>query len=283
MADLLAKVDEAGPGATVDFVSAIAYPLPAIVLAELLGVPVENHQQLRDWSEAIGRGLDTFVLTAKEFAERDEARAQLDDFFAELVAKRRVEPTDDLVSALVAVEQEGDRLTEVELVTTCRMILSAGYITTVNWITNGMLALLENPDQLAWLRENRDQLAGAADELLRYDAPIQMVSRTALVDAEVNGMQVPEGTPLLLIIAAGNRDPEVYPEPTKLDLSRPAGRNLAFGLGIHFCVGAPVARLATEVALEALLDREITLAGDPVRAKTFIVRGLAELPVVMSR
>lgn len=282
MAQLLADATAAAGDGPVDLVSAISYPLPAILLAELLGVPKDNLDRFREWSSAIGRGLDPFVMTVAESARRDDARGRFDAYFAGLAEHRRADPTDDLVSALVSAEHDGDRLTGTELVTTCRLLLSAGHVTTFNWITNGVLALLRHPDQLAWLRAHPDRVASVADELLRYDPPIQMISRVALTEVDVAGQTIGEGESVLLVIAAGNRDPAAYPDPDRLDVSRQPGRNLGFGLGIHFCIGAPIARLTAEVAFAALAARDIELATDtPTRSNTFVVRGLTEMPVLI--
>jgi cytochrome P450 len=283
-AALFADAVKASADGAVDLVSAVAHPLPAVLLAELLGVPADNHEQFRQWSNAIGRGLDPFVLTFAEMAERDQARTLLDEYFTELADRRRAEPGDDLVSALVEIEQEGDRLTATELVTTVRLLLSAGFITTVHWIANGTLALLRNPEQFAWLQAHPERAGDAAEELLRYDAPIQMVSRVALAETELGGDPITPGEPLLLLLASGNRDPEAYPDPDRLDLSRAPGRNLAFGLGPHFCVGAPIARLTAQVAFTELARHDVELVeANPPVARTFLVRGLAELPVRLQR
>lgn len=270
-------------GAPVDLMDAVAHPLPALLLGELMGVPADNLDRFRDWARAIARGLDPdFLLTPAEIAERDGARARFNDYFAELAARRRVEPGDDLVSALVAVEQEGDRLSAIDLVTTCTLLLSAGYATTSNLIGNSMLALLDDPEQLAVFRAAPDEVPAMVEELHRYDAPVQMVSRTALADTEVGGVPVAAGEPLLLMIGAANRDPAVYADPDRLDLTRRSDRHLGFGLGIHFCIGAPLARLTAQVALGRLAALDLRPTGEPPRyAENLIMRGLVELPVTV--
>lgn len=272
-------------GTSFDLMDSLAHPLPALLLGELMGVPEENMDRFRAWSAAIGRGLDPdFVLTREQVGQRQGAREQFNQFFADLAARRRAEPADDLMSALVAAEQEGDRLTETELVTTCTLLVSAGYALTVHLIGNGVLALLRNPDQLAWLRANPDRMAAAVEEVLRYDAPAQVISRVALKDTVIGDTPVRAGESMLLILAAANRDPSVYDEPDRLDLARPTGaRNLGFGHGIHFCLGAPLARLAAQAALGeiAALDLEIAEPG-PRHTEGMIIRGLASLPVTVA-
>ncbi|MFD0662092.1 cytochrome P450 [Thermocatellispora tengchongensis] len=274
----------AAAGTSFDLMDAVAHPLPALLLGELMGVPEDNLDRFRAWSAAIGRGLDPdFVLTREQVAQRQGAREQFNQYFAELAARRRAEPAEDLMSALVAAEQEGDRLTETELVTTCTLLVSAGYALTVHLIGNGVLALLREPGQLAWLRANPDRLGGAVEELLRYDAPAQVISRVVLADTEIGGVPVRAGESLLLILGAANRDPAVYDEPDRLDLARQSGgRNLGFGHGIHFCLGAPLARLAVQAALTELipLDLEIAEPG-PRHTEGMVIRGLASLPVTV--
>jgi cytochrome P450 len=274
----------ADAGTSFDLMNAVAHPLPATLLGELMGVPEGNLDRFRSWSTAIGRGLDPdFMLTREQVAQRQGAREQFNQYFAELVALRRKEPADDLVSALVAAEQEGDKLTETELVTSCTMVISAGYALTVNLIGNGMYALLRHPDQLATLREHPDRVDQAVEELLRYDPPTQMISRVVLKDTSIGGTPVSAGESLLLMLGAAGRDPRVYDEPDVLNLSRrPEGRNLGFGHGIHFCLGAPLARVAAQVAIGALVRRGLALADPgPEYGQGLVVRGLAALPVVV--
>jgi len=268
-------------GTSFDLMAAIAHPLPAVLLGDLMGVPSADIDQFRTWSAAIGRGLDPdMVLTREQVGARQGAREQFNRFFAEIAAERRNRPTGDFLSDLVAVTDGDSGLTEIELVTTCTLIMSAGYALTVHLIGNGMLALLRNPAQRDWLRAHPDQIAGAIEELLRYDPPAQMLSRLVLADTELEGAPVTSGEILLLIAAAANRDPRVYAAPDQLDLSRTSERNLGFGHGIHFCLGAPLARLAAQVAIGALatLDLVITDPG-PAQGEGMVIRGLARLPV----
>lgn len=283
--ELVGELKEKGAsGDPVDLMATVAHPLPALVLGELMGVPPENRERFKEWSRAIARGLDPdFMLTAVEIAERDGARANFNAYFGELAAERRDSPGDDLVSQLVQVEAEGDRLRAIDLVTTCTLLLSAGYATTSNLIGNSMLALLQNPDQLAFFRANPDQVPAMVEELHRYDSPVQMISRTALADATVGDATFNAGEPVLLVIGAANHDPAVYEEPDRLDLTRRSDKHLGFGLGIHYCVGAPMARLTAQLTLQLLaeLDLGLTAEAPPVYAENLIMRGLASLPVTV--
>lgn len=267
----------------VDFMSKIAFPFPALVLGRLMGVPAEYDEGFRQLSRASIRGLDpTFALTPEEAELRDAARNRFAGIIAELVAKRRVEPADDLLSSLAAAEQEGDRLTELELISTAMIVLAAGLGTTVNLLGNGLLALLNHPEQLEWLRSHPEELGGAIEELIRYDSPVQMITRTALEDVELGGVKIAAGEQAFFMIGAANRDPEAYDNPDQLDLSRKA-KNLGFGHGIHMCVAAPVARMTAQAALAELLRHDLKLAADSDLQYQFalVIRSLAELPVTI--
>lgn len=278
----LAKGD--GP---VDLMADLAFPLPSRLIGELLGVPEEDLEQFRVWSKALGRGLDPdFLLTEDEIATRDKARSEFDAYFSDLADRRRAEPTGDLVSALVAVEEEGDRLSRSELVAACRLVLSAGNVSTAHLIGNGTLALLRHPDQLAWLRENPGQVKQAVEEMLRYDPPVQLTgTRVALEDAEAGDQPIKQGEAVVIFVGAANRDPKEFPEPDRFDLTRESGgRNLGFGMGIHFCLGASLARLTTQEAIDELIRLDLRLADEnPAHSPNLILRGLSELPVHMSR
>jgi cytochrome P450 len=270
----------------VDLMATLAFPLPSFLIGELLGVPGEDLPRFRAWSKDLGRGLDPdFLLTATEIETRNKARSEFDAYFADLAERRRAEPTGDLVSELVAVEEQGDRLTRPELVAACRLVLSAGNVSTAHLIGNGMLALLRHPDQLAWLRANPDQVKQAVEEMLRFDPPVQLTgTRVALEDAEVGDRQIKQGEAVVLFVGAANHDPAAYPDPERFDLTREPGRNLGFGMGIHFCLGASLARLTTQEAISELIGLDLRLADEhPPHSENLILRGLNELPVYMSR
>jgi unspecific monooxygenase len=271
---------EAG-GSAVDLMNSVAHPLPALLLGELMNVPAEHASRFRALAADIARGLDpSFFLSPVEISKRDNARRELNEYFATLVEERRAAPGDDLVSQLVAAEEAGDRLTAHEILVTCTLLLSAGFATTVNLIGNGMLALLRRPDQLEWLRANPDQVRGAVEEMVRFDPPVQMISRVALAEATIGEATIQPGEQVMLLIGAANRDPGTYAGADELHLSRPANRNLGFGLGIHFCVGAPVARLGAQAAVTTLIEQDLELVtGELARVPNIVMRGLAELPV----
>ncbi|SOE09348.1 Cytochrome P450 [Streptomyces sp. 2323.1] len=272
---------ERTPG-PVDLIEGLATPLPVAVISELLGVPTADRHRMLTWSHAVARALVPDFLLPPGAAEQEaQARREFTDYLRELVVERRRAPGDDLLSALVTVHDDGDVLTENELLATCTLLLIAGHETTVNLIGNGTLALLRHPDQLARLRSDPALTDNAVEELLRYDSPVQLTVRFALQDAEVAGVPVPAGSTLLLLIGAANRDPAAYEHPERLDIGRTPLRHLAFGQGIHFCLGAPLARLETQIALRILLARapQLRLAGEPEWKDHITLRGLSRLPL----
>jgi cytochrome P450 len=273
----------AGVSGETDLISALAWPLPVAIISELLGVPPEDKSRFKAWSQALARGLDPeFMLPPAEIARREKARDEFSGYFRALADRRRANGGgDDLLSALVAVSDQGDVLTEAELLATCILLLVAGHETTVNLIGNGALALLRHPDQLAWFRAHPDATASAVEELLRYDPPVQLTARSALEDVELAGRRIERGQLVMLLIGAANRDPDVFPDPARLDLTRSPERHLAFGFGIHYCLGAPLARLEGQIALTKLFQREVSLAGPVSYRDNLVLRGLAALPVRM--
>lgn len=279
--ELLDEV-EAHDNGSMDVVADLAYPLPVVVICELLGVPPSDHETFAGWSRELSASIDPRPLrTVDQEARIGIAAQSFLEYMVTLVEERRRAPRDDLISALIAVEESGDRLSMEELLGTALFLLIAGHETTVNLIGNGTLALLRNPDQLARLRADSDLDKPAVEELLRYDSPVQLTQRITLDDYEVGGVTIPKGQNLVPLLGAANRDPAAFPEPDRLDLGRGDHRHLAFGGGAHFCLGAALARLEGAVALGRLARRfgEIELAGDPVRRSTFTLRGLERLPV----
>lgn len=271
-----------------DLIATLAYPLPVIVISEMLGVPAEDRDLFKGWSDSLARGLDPdFLLPAAEIAQRDAARDEFAEYFRALAAKRRAEPRDDLLSALVGVSDGGDVLSEQELLATCILLLVAGHETTVNLIGNGALALLRDPAQLRLFRERPENVQAAVEELLRFDPPVQLTLRSALEDVDLDGTLVERGKLVLLLTGAANRDPAVFEDPDRLDLlryseGRDTPKHLSFGHGAHFCLGAPLARLEGRVALGKLFERDVALAeGDLAYRDNLVLRGLRELPVVI--
>lgn len=265
----------------VDIVADLAYPLPVTVIARLLGIPEQDHDTFHAWSDALGKSLD-LVEAEAVYDEASRAAAALNAYLAELADRRRVEPTDDLLSALVIAEEAGDRLSADELFGTCSLLLVAGHETTINLIGNGMLALLRHPAQLALLRANPALTATAVEELLRYDSPVQLTSRTVHETLEVDGHLFPKGVEINFVLGAANRDPAAFAEPNVLDITRKPNPHLAFGGGIHYCLGAPLARLEAQIAFVTLLQRfpHLTLLDDdPPYRDNYLLRGVKRLPV----
>ena len=269
----------------VDFVAALASPLPVTVISELLGVPTANRAALVAWSDAMARGLEPPFLLSAEVQERLEmAREEFASFLRDLIAHRRRSPGDDLLSALVGISDGGDVLTEEELIATCILILVAGHETTTSLISAAVLGLARHPEQLARLHAEPELAANAVEEFLRYDPPVQVTVRFALVEASVGGLPVPAGSLAVLLIGAANRDPALCTEPDRLDIGRPPSHHLAFGQGIHFCLGAPLARLETQTVLRLLVGRSdgLHVTGEPSWKENTVLRGLHKLPISFS-
>lgn len=274
-------LDEASARGEVDVIADFAYPLPVRVIAEMLGVPPEDRDRFKGWSRQIAPILDP-VIADDVFFQVAEAGLALAMYFDELVATRRAQPRDDLVSELIAAEDQGDRLTEEELRATLILLLVAGHETTMNLIGNGLYALFRNPEEMERLRADESLGKSAVEELLRYDGPVHLTARTALEDIDVGGVSVEAGEMCVVVLGAANRDPDQFPDPDRLDVGRKHNRHIAFSAGGHFCVGATLARLEGEIAFESLLRRfpGMELATDEVRYRaTVTLRGLESLPV----
>ena len=273
-------VDELAGAGTADLVGAVAEPLSVTVIAELLGVPGPDRHLLRPWSAGIC-GMYELNPTGAAARRAVQASVEFSDYLAELSRERRARPTDDLVTALTRVADEGDRLTEGELVGTCALLLNAGHEATVNVTGNGWWALFRNPDQLARLRGDPTLVPLAVEELIRYDTPLQMFERWVLEDADLHGVTVPRGAELGLLFGSANRDPAVFARPDALDVARQPNPHLSFGAGTHYCLGAPLARLELEVAFATLLRRlpRMALAAEPAWRPAYIIRGLEKLEV----
>jgi pimeloyl-[acyl-carrier protein] synthase len=278
---LLARVAGAG---SMDLIEEFAYPIPVMVICELLGVPVEDRERFKGWSLDIARGLDAVMLPVdSEVAIRSGiARQGLIGYSRELIAARRASPRADLLSALIAAEEAGDKLSEDELLASCILLLVAGHETTVNLIGNGMLALLRHPAELRQLREHPELITGAVEELLRYDGPVQRTGRMPSEDVTIGGRTIAKGEMVMPFIGAADRDPAQFPDPDRLDITRSENRHVAFGTGIHFCLGAPLARVEGQIAINTLLRRLPTLTlvtEKPEYRQSLTLRGLTALHV----
>jgi cytochrome P450 len=278
---LLAKVEGRGE---MDLIEEFAYPLPVRVICEMLGVPVADHERFKQWGLDIARGLDAIMLPPdSEVAQRSMAgRRALAAYFRELIAERRAAPREDMLSALIAAEEAGDKLNEDELMATCLLLLVAGHETTVNLIGNGSLALLRHPAELRKLRDNPGLITSAVEELLRFDGPVQRTARIPSEDITIGDHTIPKGEMVMPFLGAADRDPAQFPDPDCLDITRGDNRHIAFGMGIHFCLGAPLARMEGQIAINTMLQRlpKLALAIDkPEYRQSLTLRGLQALPV----
>ncbi|THA83213.1 cytochrome P450 [Streptomyces sp. A0592] len=266
-----------------DLLATVAEPLPVAVIAELLGVPESDRGLLRPWSADI---CGMFELRPDEETARRAVRASVDfsAYLRELIAERRTRPGEDLISGLIAAHDDEGRLSEQEMISTCVLLLNAGHEATVNTTVNGWWALLRNPDQLAALRAGRDpeKLSTAVDELMRYDTPLQMFERWVLDDIRVGDTDIPRGAEVALLFGSANRDPARFADPDVLDLARADNPHLTFGAGIHYCLGAPLARRELEASFGALLADGVPplrLVEEPQWQDGYVIRGLKSLLV----
>ncbi|MDH6111028.1 cytochrome P450 [Kitasatospora sp. MAP12-15] len=264
-----------------DLIAAVAEPLPVAVIAEMLGVPPADRGLLRPWSAAI-TGMFELNPTPETAQRAVDASVEFSDFLRALIRERRRQPGTDLISALIQAQDEGDALSEQEMVSTCVLLLNAGHEATVNTTGNGWWALFRNPEQLALLRSDVPaHLPTAIEELMRYDTPLQMFERWVLEDIEVGGVRIPRGSEVALLFGSANRDPARFADPDRLDVTRADNPHLSFGAGIHFCLGAPLARLELTESYGALLRRApaLTLTAEPRWQPGYVIRGLTELLV----
>ena len=267
-----------------DLIEDFAFRLPVTIICDMLGIPEEHREVFYKSSRDGGRILDPVPLTPAEIAEANMGHAMAKMYFEQLFELRRRNPGDDLTTQLVQAEEAGSRLTNEELIANIILLFGAGHETTVNLIGNGLLALHRNPDQLALLKANPSLISNAIEEFLRYDSSVQMTGRVALEEIEdLGGKRIPKGESVLCLLGSANRDPAVYSDrPDRLDITRPNVKPLSFGGGIHFCLGAQLARIEAEIAISALLrripDLRLDDAENPQWRPTFVLRGLKQLP-----
>ncbi|RTL66997.1 MAG: cytochrome P450 [Pseudonocardiaceae bacterium] len=267
----------AAHGPEVDLLDEFAFPLPMTVICELLGVPQGRRDEFRTWSNTL--------LSRGEPEVRSAAAQAMAQFLAELVAQKTAEPGDDMLSAIVAASEDGDSLSYTEVISMAFLLLVAGHETTVNLIGNGMLALLRRPDQLAALRADPSAIPNAVEEFLRFDGPVNLATmRHTTEPVEIGGVTIPEGEFVLVSLIGANRDPERFERPAELDVTRDTSGHVAFGYGIHHCLGAPLARMEGEIAFRTLLERfpDLELAAEPETLEwreSSLIHGLHRLPV----
>lgn len=278
-------LDAARDRGSMDVIHDFAFPLPFAVISEMLGVPNEDGEKLREWSGLIVRTLEPLV--DMQLVQRIvEASDKMFDHVSELIAMKRKEPGDDLLSALIAAEEHGDVLSDNELVEQVVLLYIAGHETTVNLIGNGVLALLRNRDEMRRLQTDPALIPGAIEEFLRYDSPVQMSRRITLTDLEIDGRMIEKGAFCALVLASANRDPARFGDDAeRLDISRPdAHQHLSFGGGAHYCLGAALARVEGQVAIGSLIERfpDLELSGDPTYNGRLNLRGLENFPVVLA-
>jgi cytochrome P450 len=268
-----------------DIVDDFAYPLPVTVICELLGVPREDEQRFHVWADTLAHSLDPDP-GEEMTADATVAFRELAAYMSGLIAERRAHPKDDLLSGLAVGNDPAGRMDDANLVTTLVLLLIAGHETTVNLITNGMLTLLRYPGELEGLREHPERVPRVVEEVLRYDPPVQFTVRFALADITLAGVTIPKGAGMRLLLAAGNRDPHFFSAPDRFDPDRPDNEHFGFGGGIHYCVGAPLARIEAQVALTALARRLVNprlMVDPPPYRPNAVLRGPRHLPVAFDR
>jgi cytochrome P450 len=277
-------LDRITPQGRMDLIEDFAFRLPVTIICDMLGIPEEQRELFYTGSRDGGRLLDPVPLSPEEIAKGNAGSLMAAMYFQQLFDLRRKQPGDDLITQLVQAEEDGSKLSNEELTANIILLFGAGHETTVNLIGNGLLALHRNPDQLALLKANPALITNAIEEFLRYDSSVQMSARVALEDIDdLGGKKIPKGENVLCLLGSANHDPAVYPDrPGRLDIARPNVKPLSFGGGIHFCLGAQLARIEAEIAIASLLrrlpDLRLDDAENPQWRPTFVLRGLKELP-----
>ncbi len=266
---------------TFDVLADFAEPLPVKVIAHMLGFPDADEHLLRPWSQSIVKMYEVNPSDAHK-AEARKAATEFADYVRGLMELRQSHPGSDLISTLAAAEKDGERLSVEELIATCVLLLNAGHEASVNGFGNGIVAALKRPAVMQPLRDDPRAVSRTAlEEFLRFDSPLQLFERTATTDTEINGVTIRSGQKIAALLGAANRDTDVFENADSMDLTRESNQHIAFGAGIHFCIGAPLARLEMNISLPALIERfpKLELAGEPTRRPTFVLRGYDTIPV----
>jgi cytochrome P450 len=271
----------------IDIVDNLAYPLPVTVICELLGVPREDEPRFHDWASALARNLDPpESMTERQIQHAAQARAELSEYLSGLAAERRAHPRDDLISALAASRDDTGQMNDQDLTSTLVLLLVAGHETTVNLITNGMLTMLRHPDALQRLQRDPGLITPLIEEVLRFDPPVQFRTRTTLADLQAASITIPQGATVALLLASGSRDPRRFPNAGQFIPDRTDNQHFGFGGGIHYCVGAPLARIEAPIALGQLAQRLVSprlLEDPPPYRENAALRGPRHLPVTFDQ
>ncbi|MBW4636527.1 MAG: cytochrome P450 [Iphinoe sp. HA4291-MV1] len=279
--DLLGQIQSKG---TMDVITDLASPLPVTVIGKMLGIPNEAQDQLHQWSNVLFRILDSLV-SLEEYEVINKVIEDFQEYLRNLVAEREKDPQEDLISTLIAAREENERLSQEELLATCILLFMTGEETTVNTIGNGMLALLNHPEQLKTLIQEPTIIQNAVEEILRYDSPVQMTTRIAIDNIEIGNQTIQAGEKIIICLGSANRDPAQFPNPEQLNLNRTENNHLAFGDGIHYCLGSALARAQAQIAINTLLQQfpDLKLASDKLEwRKNIVLRGLKTLPVTFT-
>lgn len=276
--ELLDKVRHKG---SMDIVAELASPLSVSVISKLLGIPKEAQQQLHQWTNVLSRILDPLV-SLKEYEAMNQATEEIQEYLRTLIAEREKDPQEDFISNLIAAKDQSDRLSQKELLAICTLLFGAGEETTGNTIGNGILALLQHPNQMEQLKREPTMIQSAVEEVIRYDSAIQMLTRIATDNLEIGNQTIKAGEKIVLCLGAANRDPAQFPNPDELNINREQNHHLAFADGIHYCLGAALARVETQVAINTLIQRfpDLRLASNKQEwKKSIVIRGLKSLSV----
>jgi cytochrome P450 len=266
----------------VEYISAFAYPLPALVIMELLKMPRERLDDFKRWSDELVLFVGGALVTEEKYARAERATTEMVEFFREIIDERRATPGDDLISALIAAEEDGDKLSEDEMIANCILLLFAGHETTKNLLANGLLHLIRNPDEAVRWRNDPKLTESAVEEMLRIEGPTGAMVRVALEDVELHGRKIKTGQRVYIMQHAANRDARVFPDPDRFDIGRQDNRQMTFGHGIHFCIGAPLARLEAQIAFPRLLAAFSSIELDvdePDWLDSIIFRGMRTMPL----